>query len=128
MVIVIQSPTIHNILCFGQAQKQFAIEAFISEFAVKRFYVSVFPRAARLDKQRPYAGSLQPSSDRLRGELWAVIATDMFRPASNRKQLLENLHNIFALEFPGNFYSQTFTCKFINNAEHPEPPAFLRAV
>ena len=49
--IVVTSPVFDEDLVVVQRIKQFPVEQFISQFAIKGFDIAVLPRTARLDEQ-----------------------------------------------------------------------------
>ena len=53
--------------------EDFPVQQFITKFAVERFDIAILPRAARLDKERFYANTLQPIPHSFCRELRAVI-------------------------------------------------------
>lgn len=59
-------------LCLLERVEEFAIEQFVTEFAVEGFAVSVFPRTTRLDVSRLGADGADPISQRCRHKLRAV--------------------------------------------------------
>src|SRR5689334_3231660 len=66
---------------FVARPEPFAIEAFISELAVKTLDVAVLPGMPWLNKAGPDPLSLEPTHDRRRGELTAIIRANELRRA-----------------------------------------------
>ena len=117
VVIVIHSPSIHNVPRFSQAQEQLAVEALISQFAVEALHVAVFPRAARLDEQCLDLLTRQPLFDGLRGKLRPVVAANTLRPATDREKVLQHRDNIFAGKVASDLDRQAFSRVFIHHTK-----------
>ena len=80
--VVVPSPTLDDDLCFGTRAEPFEAEALVAEFAVEAFRDAILPRLARLDQRGADAVCDDPRQQRLRYELWAVIAAQKGRCAA----------------------------------------------
>ena len=60
MMIIIHSPSIHNILRLRPAKEQLAVEAFVAQFAIEALDVAILPRTARRNESRFYTTRPQP--------------------------------------------------------------------
>jgi hypothetical protein len=85
VMIVIHPPTLHNVFHLIDMQEQFAIEKLITHSAVKRLYVPILPRTARLYKQCVHAQVLQEPLDARSCELRAIVAAEVGRAAAYQK-------------------------------------------
>jgi len=120
-MIIVKPPAIHNISRLGQAQEQFTIQTLISKFTIEALNISIFPRAAWLDKHRSDFGLLKPFPHGLRRELRTVVAAEISWTATDRKQLRQYSHYVPASKTPANLYRQTFACELVHNVQHSQP-------
>ena len=51
-VIILVSPAFDDYARFGKAGEDFTVQALVSEFIVKTFYIGLFPRGAKADIER----------------------------------------------------------------------------
>ena len=71
--VVFLMPPLDEDLSLFEGIEDFAIEQFITHFAVEAFDIAVFPRAAWRDEERRDAQPFQPLPHRLGGEFGAVV-------------------------------------------------------
>ena len=76
IVIVIHPPAIRNISQFTNTQKQLSIEQFISELAVERLDIAIFPGTAWGNIQGLYARFSQPFLNSTRYKLRSIVTAD----------------------------------------------------
>ncbi len=51
-MVVLQSPAFGQDLCFLKRVENLPIEQLITQLAIERLHVAIFPRAAQLDEER----------------------------------------------------------------------------
>src|SRR5688572_14425714 len=85
--IVFSSPSFDEHLRFPERVEDLAIQKLVTELAVERLDVAVLPRTARLDVKRLHVDPSQPLPNLRRGELGAVVGTDVSRHAAADEQV-----------------------------------------
>ena len=81
--------------CFGQVEKQFAIEKFIAQLSVEALHISVFPRASRHNVGRFNLLLFKPRLHRVGNEFAAVVEAQQQRHTSLLNRILEHANNFF---------------------------------
>lgn len=71
--IVADTPLFNDTLGLAQVGEPFQIQAFLSQFAIEAFYMSVLNRLARLDEEKPNPVLVSPRIKLMAGELRAII-------------------------------------------------------
>src|SRR5260370_222124 len=77
--VVVLAPHFDDYLGFFQRVEDLAVQAFVAQLPVKRFTVSVLPRAARFDEQWLCTHRLQPLLYPAGGHLRPAVGTYVFR-------------------------------------------------
>lgn len=72
-VVVVMAPLFDQDLCFLEAVEDFLIRAFVTQFAIERFAVTVLPGVARLDVERGRAYGFQPFPYHFCGKLRPIV-------------------------------------------------------
>lgn len=126
VVIIIHPPAIRNISQLIDVQEELSIEQFISESAVERLDIAVFPGTARSDVQGLHTRFLQPFLHGLRHKFRAIITADVSRAASDGEEVTQQFNDIVASEASGHIQGQAFTREFVNHNQQPDPSAVLQ--
>ncbi len=111
--------------CVG---KLFNFEKFIAQSAVETLCDTVLPWTARLNLQSLNTELTKPLTHRFGNELWAVIATYMFRHAIHRKQLRQTVDNVSRFESSRHVQRNATTSKFIDDYEPLQRLATLGSI
>jgi hypothetical protein len=82
--VIVMAPLVDDDLGFFQAVEDFAIEQFVTQFAVEGLTVTVFPRTSRFDVQGFGANLSEPIAHDLRSHFRAIVRSDVLRHASFR--------------------------------------------
>ena len=127
MMIIIHSPSIHNILRLSPAKEQLAVEAFVAQFAIEALDVAILPRTARRNESRFYTTRPQPLFHGFAHELRPIVTPQAPRPAAQREQFLQRFDDIFACVMPPDFDSQTLPRELVHHRQYPHSPATMRA-
>jgi len=87
--VVVAAPVFDHDLCLLRSVEDFAVEEFVTQFAVEALAIAVLPWTARLDVSSPGSNGCDPIPERLGDELRAVVRTYMRRDAPRDEQLAE---------------------------------------
>ncbi len=97
--VVVVTPIGDEHLRFEQRGEAFAVQEFVSQLAVKRFDVAVFPGGAGLDKQRLDLQPTQPVFDGPGTELRTIVRAEVLgRPAAD-EEVAKRLEDLGGAEF-----------------------------
>ena len=107
-VVVLQSPSVGQVLGLGQTRELLQVGQLVSQPAVERLGVAVLPRRARLDVERLYARQAQPPADRPGDELRPVVAADVLGTPRMRNSSASTSITLSAVR-PRSTSSQWFT-------------------
>ncbi len=66
-------PSLYQILCFQERGEDLSVQQFVSQLAIERFIIAVFPGTPRLDKQGLHFPPVEPVSDGLSRKLRAIV-------------------------------------------------------
>ena len=83
--IVVVPPSFDYDLGLPERVEDFTVQQFIPHSPVEALAVSIFPRRARLDVGCLCSNRLDPISDGLGDELWAVVRPDVGRHAAQNE-------------------------------------------
>jgi hypothetical protein len=86
------------------------------------------PDRCRIDVERLRAALLAPLLHCRRDELRAVVAADVRRRTPDRRQLVQERHDVLAAEVPLHLDRQALPRVLVQNHQHPEGTAVRRAV
>lgn len=123
-VVVLLTPVSDQDLRLKQGGKAFTVKEFVSELAVERLYVTVFPGTSRLDKERLDCQASEPVLDGLGTELRAVVRTDVLRRTPTDKEFAEGLEHVGGVELPVDDDSQTLPGVLVDYGKHPKCSSF----
>ena len=90
-VIILISPSFHKDFCFSDRIKDFTVEHFIPQFAIKRYHIAVFPGTARSNIEGFHPQPCEPGSDWFGGKLCPVITPEIGWNAPLYEQRWETL-------------------------------------
>jgi len=105
--IIFPPPFFNQHLGLFQGIEDLTVEPFITEFAIEALDVTVFPRAARFNKERLNIKVFEPLANNSGRELGTVIRADMLRRAMLNKEIREAIQDIIRLQASLNDNSQT---------------------
>ena len=111
-----------------QVVEQFDVQAFIAQFSVEGFVVSVLPRAAGFNVERLGADAAEPLPDGLGPELAAIIAAYMIGDSASDHQIAENFKDVLAVEASSDLDRETLTRELVDNGEHAELAIVARSI
>jgi len=126
--VVIPAPTLDQYLRLLQRVEDLAVEHLVPELAVEALVVTVLPWAARFDEQCLHANPRQPFPHRDRGELTAIVGTDVIRWAMPGKQVCQNMQDIVMTQTARNLDHQALAGKLIDHGEQADRSTVMRAI
>lgn len=94
--VILSAPVFNDDFGFGEVVEQLHAQAFIAQFAVETFIVSVLPRGSWLDVQCLRTNSAEPLADSSRSELTSIIGANMIRNAVLDHQIGKGNHPVFS--------------------------------
>ena len=83
------------------------------------------PRAPRLDEERFHIDPAEPLTDRLGGELRAVVGADVISWAAVCEQVREKVQHIVCADPTGDQDGETFPGVLVDDRQHPEGPTIM---
>jgi len=126
--IIFPPPFFNQHLGLFQGIEDLTVEPFITEFAIEALDVTVFPRAARLNKERLNIKVFEPLANNSGRELGTVIRANMLRRAMLNKEIREATQDIIRLQASLNDNSQTLPTILINHRQYLNGPPIMGAV
>ncbi len=124
-LVVVPSPTLDKHICLLERVEDLSIQQLVSELSVEALVVAVLPRAPRLDEERFHIDPAEPLTDRLGGELRAVVGADVIRWAAVCEQVREKVQHIVCADPTGDQDGETFPGVLVDDRQHPEGPAIM---
>ena len=125
--VVVLSPSFDDDLRLSQRVEDFPVQQLGSKPRVEALDIAVLPGASRLDEGRLRADRLDPGPDVLGDELWAVVASDERRGASQDEQVGERVDHVGRVQLPLHLDRQAFPAGLVENVQRPERPAVVSA-
>ena len=125
--IVVLSPTFDEHLRLRQSVEDFSVQKLVAELSVEGLVVSVLPGAAWFDEQGSDPDPSEPGPDGFGRELRAVVGAYVIRRPPVREQIGQVMENVVGPKPPGHQDRQALPAVLINDGEHPEHLAIMRA-
>jgi hypothetical protein len=127
MGVVVESPPFDQDLCLKQGVEDLAVQELISELAVERLDVAVFPGRARLDEEGVDADASKPFTHRCRREFRAVVGADVGGHAAHDKEPRQAVEHVIVTQLASDIDGQALAGEFVDECEHPQRPAITGA-
>jgi hypothetical protein len=122
------TPTFDDDPSLLQSVKKFAIEQFVAHSGIEAFNVSVLPRIAWCDAGSLRSNGVYPCLYSLGDELRTIVGTNKAWHATQNEQIRQHIDNARTVETPIDTDRQTFARIFMDNIEHADLTAIMRAI
>ena len=117
VVVVILSPSRRELTRSGQALELLQGQELIPQATVEALGIAILPWAPRFDVQGFDLQLPEPSPDRVRYELGAVVTANMLWHPTHREQLCERIDHVFARDAPITLQSKALPRVLVHNRQ-----------
>ena len=93
-MVVALPPLLNDDACFLHGRELFAVQAFVSELAIKALHVTILPRAAWLDVRRAYIDRFKELTHSTCNEFRAIVASNELWNSSDREQVDQHVDKV----------------------------------
>ena len=90
-----RSLALEQVACFGQASEELTVQQFVAQTRVEGLDLCVLPGSAGPDEERRHPDAPEPSADRLRDNIRAVVRADVVSYATLAPDRREDANHIF---------------------------------
>ncbi len=121
-------PSFNDDLGLTERVEDFAVQQFIPHSSVENFAVSVLPGRSGFDICGLGSNSVDPVSDSLSDELWAIVRPDVGRNPSQDEQVCKSVDDLRRVQLPFDPDRQAFPAVFVQDVQCTERPAIVSSV
>lgn len=123
--VVVLAPLLYDDGGLLQAVEDFAVEAFVAQFAVEGLAVAILPWAAGSYVERLRPQRCEPVAHDLCRHLRAVVRPDMLRDAFSKHHIGHGVDDAEAVDATCNPDRQAFPGKLVDQRHEPELTAIM---
>ena len=105
--------------------EDFSVQQLVAHSPVEAFAISVLPRRPRFDVCGLGSDSVDPISDGLGDELWAIVRPNVGRDTAQNEQVHQSVNDLGRVQLPLHSDRQTYPTMFVQNVYCPERPAII---
>ena len=125
--VVRNSPAFDQHLRLRQCVEDLSAQESIVKRSIERLDIAVLPRTARCDEQGLHVNTIQPTADRFRRELRAVVRTDVIRHAASHEQNTQTLQHTLTSRPSSHTDRQTLATVLVKHRQQTRRSSVIRA-
>ena len=116
--VVEATPLFNNNLSFGDAQKDFLVQTFVSQTVMKTLHMPILPWTAWLNIDRAYSHLSKSLLNLPSDELWTVVTAQILGNPAPSHHLSQGVEHLATSQFTCHLDLQTFSTVFVDQGQH----------